>query len=237
MILTGGVYAQAPALTADQVIAKAIDAMGGAANLAKVESIKLTARMRFGKGESQPLTVIAKRPSMFRLELTTGPDRITQVYDGAIGWQSVSGEHKQDPTVLTGESLAHLIDQAANVIGGPLLDIEMRHNAVELAGKEQVNGVECIKLRVTLGTGNTMDLFIDPASFLTIQEELPMKVDGKASVIQETVGNYRKFGSIRMACLFVTREKGGEDGQVLEIDSVEINPATEESVFKMPAKN
>jgi hypothetical protein len=237
MILTGGLYAQSPALTADQVIVRAIDAMGGAANLAKVESLKLNARMKFGKGEYQSLTVIAKRPSLFRLELIVGSDRITQVYDGAIGWQSVAGEHKQDPTVLTGESLAHLIDQAANVIGGPLLDIEMRHNAVEMVGKETVKGVECIKLKVTLGTGDTMDLFIDPANFLTIQEELPMKMEGKGSVIQETVGNYRKFGSILMACLFVTREKGGEDSQFLEIDSVETNPAAEDSLFKMPAKN
>jgi hypothetical protein len=82
-----------------------------------------------------------------------------------------------------------------------------------------------------------MDLFIDPATFLTIQEELPMKMEGKGSVIQETVGNYRKFGSILMACLFVTREKGGEDSQFLEIDSVEINPAAEDSLFKMPGKN
>ena len=222
-------------LSVEQIIAKAIEAIGGQANLAKVDSIELKARIRFGQGEFGPLRVVAKRPSLFRMEMTIGPDHVTQAYDGAIGWQAVTGEHKQDPVVLTGESLAHLIDQAANAIGGPLIDLEKRHNEVSLAGREPVNGVDCYKLKVTLGTGDTMDVFLDPTTFQTVQEELPMRLEGRSSTIQESVGNYRKFGSILMACLFVTHEKGGEDGQRMEIDAVEINPKVDASVFKMPA--
>ena len=64
-----------------------------------------------------------------------------------------------------------------------------------------------------------------------------MRVNGKDSTVQQSVGDYRRFGPILVACLFVTREKGGEDSQRMEIDSVEINPPVTDSLFKMPREN
>jgi hypothetical protein len=228
--------AQAQAPTVDEIIARSIDALGGAAKFAAVDAIRVQGRLRFGQGPFAPFTVIARRPALFRVELTVGSDRVTQAYDGAIGWQSVSGEHNQEPTPLTGDSLAHLIDQAANAIGGPLLDREKRHNNAELAGTEPVNGVDCYRIKITLATGDTMMVFIDSSNFHEVQEELPFQVNGKPSTIQQSVGDYRRFGPILVACLFVTREKGGEDSQRMEIDSVEVNPTVEDSLFKLPQK-
>jgi hypothetical protein len=224
------------AQSADDIAAKSIEAMGGAANFASIESIRMQGRMRFGQGAFFPFSLVARRPNVFRLELTVGPDHVAQAYDGSIGWQSVSGEHKQAPTALTGESLSHLIDQAANVIGGPLLDREKRRNQVKLLDREMVNGVDCYHLKITLATGDTREVFIDPSNFLETREEFPAKLNGKASTIQLSVGNYRRFGAILVACLFVTREKGKEDSQRMEIDSVEINPSVDDSIFKMPAQ-
>ncbi|HEY3836506.1 MAG TPA: hypothetical protein VGL72_08040 [Bryobacteraceae bacterium] len=228
--------AQAPELTAEQVAAKTIEAMGSEQAFAGIDSLRLKGRMRFGQGEFTPFTAVAKRPNRFRMELAVGQDQVTQAYDGSVGWQSVSGEHKHEPTALTGDSLAHLIDQAANAIGGPLLDRGQRRNKIEMVGREEVDRADCYKIKVTLGTGDTMVLFINPLNFRDVQEELPMQVNGKTSVIQESVSLYRKFGPILMACQFVTREKGGEDRQQLEIDSVEINATAEDSIFKMPVK-
>ena len=225
------------AQSADEIAAKSIEAMGGVSRFASIDSIKVQGRMRFGRdGEFTPFSVVARRPSMYRLEMTVGRDHITQAYDGAIGWQSVTGDHKQEPTALTGDSLAHLIDQAANAIGGPLLDRGKRHNQVELIGREPVDGADCYKLKVTLGTGDIMVLFIHPENFREVQEEFPMTVNGRASTIQQSVSEYRRFGPILAACLFVTREKGGADNQRLEIESVELNAVVDPSVFKLPVK-
>ncbi len=224
LIAAGGLCAQsADDITAKSIADKSIAAMGGASQFASVESIRMQGRMRFGQGGAfAPFSVIARRPNLFRMELTVGPDHVTQAYDGAIGWQSVSGAHQQEPTALVGDSLAHLIDQAANVIGGPLLDLDKRHNRVELMDRQTVNGADCYRLKIALSTGNTRIIFIDPTSFHEIQEEFPAPLNGRASTVQMSVGDYRKFGPILVACLFVTREKGGEDSQRMEVDSVEI---------------
>ncbi len=208
--------------------------MGGAAQFATVTSLTVHGRMRFGQEAFTPFTVMAQRPGRFRMELTAGPDRVVQAYDGTTGWQSVSGQHNQPPTPLSGASLAHLIDQAANAIGGPLLDLEKRGNKAEYTGREMVNGVDCFKLNLTLASGDSRVVFIDSSDFRETQEEYPIQIDGQPAIVQQTIGDYRQFGPIWLACLFVTRQKDSPDSQRVEIDSVEINPAIDESIFKLP---
>jgi hypothetical protein len=230
-----GVAARLFGQSAEEIAARSIEAMGGTAKFASINAIRVQGRMRAGAaGTFAPFSMTARRPGMYRMELSIGSDHVIQAYDGAIGWQSVTGEHQQKPTILTGDSLAHLIDQATNAIGGPLLDLAARHNQLELLGRESVAGADCYKLKVTLGTGNTMLLFIDSANYREIQEELPIQVNGQPSTIQQSVGEYRRFGPILMASLFVTRVKGGEDSQRLEIDSVEMNPTIDPALFKLP---
>jgi hypothetical protein len=229
LTILGGFEVQA----ADDIAAKSVEAMGGAAKFASVQSIRVKGRMRFGQGSFSPFSFAARRPTMYRIELAVGLDHITQAYDGSMGWQSVTGEHRHDAIALAGDSLESLIDQAANAIGGPLVDREKRHNRVEPAGRESVNGVNCYLLKVTFPTGSTRILFIDPTSFLEIQEEFPAKVNGQASTIQQSVSDYRKFGPILVPCVIVTRVKGGPDSQRMEKDTVEINPSLDDSSFTL----
>lgn len=221
-----------PEPTAAELVAKSVDAMGGAAQFASVNSIEVHGRMRFGQEAFTPFTLLAQRPNRFRMELDTGPNHVVQAYDGATGWQSLSGRLKQAPTSLFGETLAHLMDQAANAIGGPLVDLEKRGNRAEYEGREPVNGRDCYKLKVTLPTGNWMMLFIDSSTYLEVQEELPMRIDNQPATVQQSIGNYRRFGPILVATSFVTRQKGHADSQRMEIDSVEINPPIEPGWFK-----
>lgn len=95
------------AQTADEIAAKAVEAMGGADKFASIETFRGHGRMRIGPGPFTPIAVVARRPDFLRMEVTVGADLVAQAYDGAIGWQSISGDHKQEPTALTGESLAH----------------------------------------------------------------------------------------------------------------------------------
>lgn len=232
LMAAGGLWAQ----SAEEIAAKSVEAMGGAAQFDAVKSVRMRGRMGLKPETATPFNMLAKRPNRFRMEFTVGPDHVTQAYDGMIGWQSVMGEHKSGPTTLAGVVLAHLTDQASNVIGGPLVDRVERRNKLETAGREVVNGVNCYKLKVTFGTGDTMILFIDPGNFRVVQEDVPVAVNGKETLIERSLSDYRKFGSIFVACQVVTRQKGQTEGQHLNIESVEINPAINDAAFKMPAK-
>jgi outer membrane lipoprotein-sorting protein len=229
-----GLYGQ----TADEIADKVIAATGGVAEFAKVESLQIKGRMKFGDGNFSPITVFAKRPNRYRMELNIGPDHVVQAYDGKVGWQSIDGDHKQPPTPLEGVSLAHLIDQAANAIGGPLLDRTARQNVVQLTGRANVNGVDCHKLEVTLGTGDKMTLFVDAKTFLIMREEVPIEMNAAPGLLEETVGDYRQFGSVKLACLFVTHPQGAAEteNQRMEFESVEVNPPLDVAIFSINGK-
>jgi hypothetical protein len=61
-----------------------------------------------------------------------------------------------------------------------------------------------------------------------------VQINGQPAMIQQSIEDYRRFGPIWAACVFVTRQKGREENQRLEIDSLEINPSVPEGMFKQP---
>ena len=58
------------ALTADQVIAKNLEARGGAEKIAALKSAKVTGKMMMGPGMEAPFTMEWKRPDKVRMEFT-----------------------------------------------------------------------------------------------------------------------------------------------------------------------
>ena len=78
-----GAYAQAPAAaplpTVDDIIAKNLQAKGGAAKWQSMKSVKMTGKMT-AQGTEMPLTVYAMRPNFNRQEITMAAGKAIQVY-------------------------------------------------------------------------------------------------------------------------------------------------------------
>jgi outer membrane lipoprotein-sorting protein len=90
----------APSLSAqsvDEIIAKYVQARGGADKLKSVQSIKTTATMTMGPGMELPGTVIQKRPKFARLEFTAQGLTAVQAFDGKDAWQIMPFMGKKDP--------------------------------------------------------------------------------------------------------------------------------------------
>jgi len=80
----------APCLLAqsvDEIIAKNVQARGGAEKLKSVQTIKSTATMSMGPGMEAPGVLIQKRPALARLEFTVQGLTAVQAFDGKNAWQ------------------------------------------------------------------------------------------------------------------------------------------------------
>ena len=75
------------AQTADEIIAKNIQARGGLDKLKSVQTIKSTATMAMGPGMEAPGMLIQKRGNLARLEFTVQGLTAVQAYDGKNAWQ------------------------------------------------------------------------------------------------------------------------------------------------------
>jgi outer membrane lipoprotein-sorting protein len=226
----------APCLLAqsvDEIIAKNIQARGGADKLKSVKSIKSTATMSMGPGIEAPGTLIQKRPALARLEFTVQGLTAVQAFDGKNGWQIMPFMGKKDPELMSADEAKEIEENAD--LDGPLVDYKSKGHQVELQGKEKIEGTDAYKLKVTLKNGDVQTIYIDSDSFLDIKEVTKRTVRGTEQEIESAIGDYKPVDGIMFPFAVESGIKGTDQKQKLTITKVELNVPADDSLFKMPA--
>jgi hypothetical protein len=226
--------AQAPALSADQVIAKHLEARGGLARLRAIQSLRITSRL--GVAEL-PSVGEWKRPMAYRQTVKVqGMDWI-RAFDGKSGWTinpfSGYGGFKE-PQPLNPEQL-RAIELTAD-LDGPLVDWQAKGHKVAYLGTEDVDGGLAHKLKVTLKNGDQVTYFLDADSWMSIKEITRRVVRGTEEESETVLGNYEATGGVYFPRLIQEGEKGSDEKQAVTIEKVEINPDLSMDRFTMPAK-
>ncbi|MBV9572553.1 MAG: hypothetical protein JOY93_00755, partial [Acidobacteriales bacterium] len=129
----------------DDIIAKNVQARGGADKLKSVQSVKTTATMALGGGMEAPGTLIQKRPAFARLEFTVQGLTAVQAYDGSTAWQVMPFMGKKDPEKMSADEAKEMEETAD--IDGPFVDYKSKGNKVELLGKVKMEGSDVYKLK------------------------------------------------------------------------------------------
>ncbi len=221
------------AQTVDEIIAKNVQARGGADKLKSVHSVKATATMAMGPGMEAPGVLIQKRPEFARLEFTVQGLTAIQAYDGKNAWQVMPFMGKKDPELMSADEAKEV--QEMGDIDGPMIDYKSKGNQVELLGKEKVEGTDAYKLKVTLKNGDVQTQYIDADSFLEIKEETKRTVRGTEQTVESSIGDYKEVNGIIFPFAVESGVKGSAEKEKLTITKIELNVPVEDSFFKMPA--
>ena len=221
------------AQTADEIIAKNIQARGGLDKLKSVQTIKATATMAMGPGMEAPGLLIQKRGNLARLEFTVQGLTAVQAYDGKNAWQIMPFTGKKDPELMSADE-AKEVEEMADV-DGPLVDYKSKGHQVELLGKEKVEGTDAYKLKVSLKNGDVLTVYIDADSFLTIKEETKRTVRGTEQVVESAIGDYKEVDGLVIPFAIESGVKGSQEREKLTITKIELNVPADDSIFKMPA--
>ena len=224
----------ARAQTVEEIIAKNLAARGGIAKMRAIHSLVLTARLETTDGGQGSLTVRLLRPGNVREELNFGAMNSARAYDGQSAWLHSMVNNKEELRPLTGGDLDNLQDKGENGIDGSLADHTAKGNKVELVGNEQVEGKPCYKLKVTLRSGHLQFQYIDAKTYLEIREEIVRSNNGKDTMIEESVGDYRREGGVLFAHSFVSGQAGSPQRTTLTIDKFDVNAPVDKALFQMP---
>src|SRR5271157_1165593 len=227
-ILVPAMWAQ----TADEIIAKNIQARGGSDKLKSLQSIKSTATMAMGPGMEAPGVLIQKRDNLARLEFTIQGLTAVQAYDGKNAWQIMPFMGKKDPELMSADEAKETEEMAD--IDGPLVDYKSKGNQVELLGKEKVEGTDAYKLKASLKNGDVQTIYIDADSFLEIKEETKRTVRGSEQVVESAIGDYKEVNGIIFPFAIESGVKGSPEKEKLTITKIELNVPADDSIFKMP---
>lgn len=222
----------APAQSVDEILAKHIEARRGMAKMKAIDTMRLTARMTVGPGLEAPVVIEGKRPNSMRMEFTIQGLTAVQAYDGTTGWMIMPFQGKLDPEALPDEELKEVAEQAD--FDGPLVDAKQKGHTVELAGKEDVEGTPTYKLKVTLKSGGVRYMYLDADSFLTIKEEATRTIRGTERETESILGDYKAVDGLMLPHSIESSPKGSPEKQKITIEKVDLNPAIDDSRFKMP---
>jgi len=220
------------AQTVDEIIAKNIQARGGAEKLRSVKSIKTTATIAMGPGMEAPGVMIQKRPGMAHLEFTIQGLTAVQGYDGKNAWQIMPFTGKKDPELMSADEAKEMEETAD--LDGPLMDYKSKGHQVELLGKEKLEGTDAYKLKVTLKNGDVQTMYIDADSFLTIKEETKRTVRGTDRDVESSIGDYKEVDGIVFPFAVESGVQGGTDKEKITVSKIELNVPVDDSIFKMP---
>lgn len=233
-LLTPPLFAQASAETVsvDEVVAKSIEARGGYAAIKAISSARMSGRMSMGGGMEAPFVIELKRPNKMRIDFTMQGMTGTQAFDGATGWFVMPFLGKKTPEKLPEDQLAMAKEQAD--FDGPLVDYKEKGHSVELAGKEDVEGTEAYKLKLTRDDGAVVYSYFDAEAFLELKATSKRK--GAMGEVNATTiyGDYKPVAGVLFAHSIEQVFEGAPASQVITVDKIELNVDLPDERFTMP---
>lgn len=216
--------------TADDLIAKNIEARGGLAKIKAISSLRMTGRLQ--QGDFTALVgQESKAPNLLRQTFTIQNMTQIQAYDGSIGWQISPFGGRKDPELLGEDDLRDLVETAD--FYGPLVDYREKGHTVEYLGHDTVDGDDVFRLKVTLKNGDIVYYDLDPDSYLEIRTETQQFIRGSIRERVTDLGSYKQVNGVYFPYSIETRPKQSSSAAKITIEKIEANVDIPDALFKM----
>jgi len=215
------------AQTADEVIDKHFDAIGGKDNWRKVTSMKMEATVST-QGMDIPITVYQVHNKAMKQEINVMNMVGYVIMTTEGGWNFLPFMGQTAPEPMTTDDLE--VGKEQLDIQGELLDYTAKGHSVELLGKEDVDGTDCHKLKLTRKSGRSTTYLIDVKTFYVVRTVSKVKANGQEVDQTMNLSNYQKqsFGIV----VPLSMENSSLPAPLV-VSKVEVNPTIEASVFEV----
>src|ERR1044071_2401008 len=121
LIASAGLAQEKSQPTLDQLVAKNIEAKGGAAALRDLQTLRLTGKLLVQEGQIQlAYTQHKKRRDEVRSEASLQGMTQIEAYDGKEGWRVSPFFGRRDPERMSADDVKALVEDAE--MDGPLVD-------------------------------------------------------------------------------------------------------------------
>ena len=210
--------------TAESVIQRAIDAMGGQAAFDSITSMSMTMSGTMMETMQIGMTMFTVKPDKIRIEMSMMGMEIIQATDGTDYWMSQAGQVMDMPEMQK-EQFASNKDMFT---GGGLSNLEALGATLEYIGKDTANGIEADVVKLTFENGMIGNYYFSTADGLPFM----MRMDTQVGEMTMNITEYKQFGIIKMPTKMEMETPQGP--MVFTIDDVQINPALEDTLFTRP---
>ena len=221
--------------TAEDLVAKNIEAKGGLERLHAIQSLRLSGKLLINNGTLQlDCVTLIKRPQSVRYEAKLQGLTQVQAYDGLQAWQINPFQGRKDPEKLSADDAKGMSEDAADAVGA-LVDYQQKGYRLESLGTEDVDGTEAYKLRLTRPNGDLIYVYLDPDYFLEIRTLSRRIEHGVANETITDYGDYEEVNGVFLALSQESGQKGSSERQKVQFETAEVNVAVDDAPFHFPA--
>ena len=232
-LFTAGMVA-AQDMTADRVIAKNIEACGGAEAWAKIKTIKMTGTY-VNFSDPEEFIMWRARPDLYRFDCKRINYYTVHAYDGNQAWwvNGLMGPQFENPGPIPAQGNLDKVTLRDRFFEPVFWNYAAKGNAVELTGKEELDGDDVYVLKVTLKDGSVETWYIDADTFLAVAMTGDTYDFGRKCKLDAFFSDYREVGGVVLPWLieseYLIRYRS------MEIETIEINGDDfDMGVFEMP---
>jgi hypothetical protein len=235
-LIVPAVFAQdKTAPTVDELVAKNIEAKGGATALKSLQTLRSTGKLLVQQGQIElGYLQTKKQPDEVRAEASIQGMTQIQAYDGKEGWKVSPFFGRKDPERMSADDVKALVEDTE--IDGPLVDWKEKGSTVEYLGTEDVDGTAAHKLKVVRKNGDVSFVYLDPDHFLEIRIVTGRMRHGAYEEVETDLGDYEKAGGVFVPTSIEVGPKGAPDKQRTIIDKVEANVPVDDAIFHFPGQ-
>jgi aryl carrier-like protein len=219
--------------TAEEVVARYVDAIGGDQALKSVRTLRLTGKHR-EQGFEIDMEIVWRRPNVRRVNWRLSPQvEGAEGFDGTAPWEV---NHKSGKAELLTGVQADAARRGAE-FDESFVDARAKGTRVVLVGREILDGRAANHLRVTLADGGVKEYYLDAETglIMALKKAMPIHGQGKPVSSITRYRDYRRVGGLLYPYSF--EETNAETGAWLSSDAwtrVEVNPNLDESLLRAP---
>jgi hypothetical protein len=219
------------AQTADELVARNLEAKGGIAKIKAIKSLRMTGRLQQGDF-SATVGKEARPPDLLRVTVTIQNMTQIQAYDGSVAWQISPFAGRKDPELLGEDDARDVVEEAD--FYGPLVDYRDKGHTIEYVGRTIVDGDDVLRLKVTLKNGDIIYYDLDPDTYLEIRTEMQQFIRGSVRERVTELGAYKAVNGVYFPFSVESGPKRSPNARAkITIDTIEANVDIPDSAFRM----
>jgi len=215
--------------TADEIIKKYADAMGGLENFKKVKTFKMSGNVNT-QGMDLPITVQIINGSAVRTEVNIESmgQKVINVYKDGKGWKINPFAGATSATDLSAAELNDLKMQS--FLANQLMDYKARNGKVELQGQEDVNGTKAFKIKFTGDNNKVTTYYINTTSFVPVKAVSTRDIMGQDTEVETYFGDVKDVEGLKFNTSLV-QKISGQTFQEIHFDKLELNVPIDAKIF------
>jgi hypothetical protein len=213
--------------TIDQVLDKAVTALGGRAAMEKVTSRTGTGTIEIpDAGMSGSIQVYEKAPNMNAVVIDLGGMQIRQAFDGTVAWED------NPQTGMREKTGVELAEAKREATFNPELKMKQLYPKMTVRGREKVGASDAWVVDAVPAEGSPVVFFFDVESGLPVRMDATRDTPQGAIQVQAFLEDYRAIDGVKVA--HVLRQVTPMFTMTMRLTEVKHNVTLDDKMFKKP---